>query len=123
MGFASLYTRGRVNIAALAGLVPIASAIVIGLHTLRTLRIARSCDRFNVEYAGSGRHKYESFEIAWATFERVHPRDARIGRRRILAERAAGKVRFQHVMNDYSAGLERLLSPGATSARTSVEWP
>jgi hypothetical protein len=123
MGFASLYTTGRVNIAALAARVPIASAIVIGLHTLQTLRTARSCDRFNVEYIGSGRHKNESFELAWATFERVHPRDARIARRRILAERAAGEAHFQHVMDDYNAGLKRLLSQDASSARTSVEWP
>jgi len=123
MGFASLYTTGRINIAALAALVPIASAIVIALHTLRTLRIARACDRFDVEYTGSGRHKNESFEVAWATFERVHPRDARIARRRILAERAASAARFDRAMADYSAGLERLLSQDATSATTSVEWP
>ena len=68
MGFASLYTTGRVNIAALAALVPIASSGILGLHALRTLRIARACDRFDSEYVGSGRHKYESFEVAWATF-------------------------------------------------------
>jgi hypothetical protein len=123
IGFASLYTTGRVNIAALAALVPIASAVIIGLHTLRTIRIARACDRFDSEYVGSGRHKYESFEVAWATFERVHPRDARIGRRHILAERVAGAARHDRAMADYTASIERLLSQDATSSRTSVEWP
>lgn len=122
LGLASLFVTSPINMMAFAGLAPILGAIVLGIGTVRALRVARACDRFDIEYVGNGRHKYESFESAWATFERAHPRDARIARRRIFAQRAAATVRFERAMADYSAGLERVMRSSVTPS-SPQKWP
>lgn len=122
MGFASQHTADRVNALALMASFVILWAAVVAVRAVRTLHVSRACQRFDIEYYGSGRHKYEAFETAWASFERLHPRDARLAYPQILAQRAAGAARFDRAMADYSDGLSRLLSAGAASSR-SREWP
>jgi hypothetical protein len=82
-----------VNLVALAAFVPIAGAMAIGIQTLLRLRVARACQRFDIEYYGSGRHKYEAFDVAWATFERAHQGLAQLAHRAIFAEQAEPQPR------------------------------
>jgi hypothetical protein len=116
MGFASQHTVDRVNVLALIASFAILWAAVVALRAVRTLR---ACERFDIEYYGSGRHKYEAFETAWASFE--PPASPRCAPRSSTDPFTAGGS--CRALRSCNGGLQRRsLAPPVNWCRTVEKW-